>query len=421
MKKHEKYNTVKQFACLLLACLLLLPAAAFAEGGGEVAGQLPLAAEPDSGIIDSDALNSWMDGFLKEHDITGNWQDFSVGFCYTGTGDCWYYDADVWMYSASLYKVPVSMLMAEKEAAGELTPESIVMGCTLEYLESTALVYSNNDSGHAMVSFLGGTYNGKCSDMTEKFTDLPAEYFSQDFLDVSYYTARYMTQVMKTLYTGGDAAYPHVIPYLEQAQPNEYFNLNPTLKSYGVAQKYGAFEETYAGKNNNHCAAIIYTPTPIIVVVMTRNIGEYQARIAEVGAYLADYALGLDEKAKEAAAPDPAPPAAVEPETAPAAAAEPAAPELPADQTGGGEAPAAAPVTASEVPPAEAVVEEEGARRVPTAVIVVGIAVLSAVGGAFTVLSRRNHRQPVRREEQPRRKDEQPPREEEADRYRPRH
>ncbi|MBQ6317599.1 MAG: hypothetical protein IJI13_08745, partial [Oscillospiraceae bacterium] len=71
MKKHEKYNTVKQFACLLLACLLLLPAAAFAEGGGEVAGQLPLAAEPDSGIIDSDALNSWMDGFLKEHDITG--------------------------------------------------------------------------------------------------------------------------------------------------------------------------------------------------------------------------------------------------------------------------------------------------------------------------------------------------------------
>ena len=421
MKKHEKYNTVKQFACLLLACLLLLPAAAFAEGGGEVAGQLPLAAEPDSGIIDSDALNSWMDGFLKEHDITGNWQDFSVGFCYTGTGDCWYYDADIWMYSASLYKVPVSMLMAEKEAAGELTPESIVMGCTLEYLESTALVYSNNDSGHAMVSFLGGTYNGKCSDMTEKFTDLPAEYFSQDFLDVSYYTARYMTQVMKTLYTGGDAAYPHVIPYLEQAQPNEYFNLNPTLKSYGVAQKYGAFEETYAGKNNNHCAAIIYTPTPIIVVVMTRNIGEYQARIAEVGAYLADYALDLDEKAKETAVPDPAPPAAAEPETAPAAAAEPAAPELPADQTGGGEAPAAAPVTASEVPPAEAVVEEEGARRVPTAVIVVGIAVLSAVGGAFTVLSRRNRRQPVRREEQPRRKEEQPPREEEADRYRPRH
>ena len=428
MKNHEKKQIVRNLTCLLLALLLLVPAAAFAEDGENIAGQSPVSGETGSGIIDVEALNSWMDGFLKQHDITGSWQDFSVGFCYTGTGDCWYYDADVWMYSASLYKVPVSMLMAEKEAAGELTPESIVMGCTLEYLESTALVYSNNDSGHAMVSFLGGTYNGKCSDMTEKYTDLPAEYFSQDFLDVSYYTARYMTQVMKTLYTGGDAAFPHVIPYLEQAQPNEYFNLNPTLKSYGVAQKYGAFEETYAGTNNNHCAAIIYTPTPIIVVVMTRNIGEYQARIAEVGAYLADYAIQLDEKAKQAAAaPDPAPPAAAEPEAAPDAAAEPAVPDTSADQTGGGEASAApavtAPaVTASEVPPAEAVVEEQGARRVPTAVIVVFIAVLSAVGGAFTVLSRRNRQQPSRREEeQPSRREEQPPREQEPDRYRPRH
>ncbi|MBQ6318016.1 MAG: hypothetical protein IJI13_10920, partial [Oscillospiraceae bacterium] len=66
-----KTQTLKNCICFLLALLLLLPAAAFAEGGGEVAGQLPLAAEPDSGIIDSDALNSWMDGFLKEHDITG--------------------------------------------------------------------------------------------------------------------------------------------------------------------------------------------------------------------------------------------------------------------------------------------------------------------------------------------------------------
>lgn len=415
MKNHEKKQIVRNLTCLLLALLLLVPAAAFAEDGENIAGQSPVSGETGSGIIDAEALNSWMDGFLKQHDITGSWQDFSVGFCYTGTGDCWYYDADVWMYSASLYKVPVSMLMAEKEAAGELSPDSIVMGCTLDYLESTALVYSNNDSGHAMVSYLGGTYNGKCSDMTEKFTDLPEDYYDQDFYDVSYYTARYMTQVMKTLYTGGDEAFPHVIPYLEQAQPDEYFNLNPTLKNYGVAQKYGAFEETYAGKNNNHCAAIINTPTPIIVVVMTRNIGEYQARIAEVGAYLADYAIQLDEKAKQAAAaPDPAPPPAEEAAASPAAE-EPTATGLPADQAGGEEAPATPPMTASEDLLPEAVIEKEGARRVPSAVIVVGIAVLSAIGGAFTVLSRR--KQP----EKPHRTEKQPPRKEEPDCYRPRH
>ena len=256
----------------------------------------------DSGIIDAELLNGWMEGFLQAHDCMGEGQDFSVGFCYTGTGDCWFYNPDIWMYAASLYKVPVSMLMAEKEVAGELTPESIVMGCTFEYLESTALIYSNNDTALAMVSYLGGTSKNRCSVMTEKFTDLPADYYSQEFLDVSYYTARHMTQVMKTLYEGGDEAFPRVISYLRQAQPDEYFNSNPTLKSYGVAQKYGLFEQTHLGLDNHHCAAIIDTPTPIIVVVMTRNIDEFQARIADVGAYLVDYSLRLDEKRNEAAA-----------------------------------------------------------------------------------------------------------------------
>ena len=403
-----KNRTVKNSICLLLALLVLVPAAAFAEEGGNADAQAALNLPNDTGIIDAELLNTWMDGFLQSHDITGKWQDFSVGFCYTATGDCWFYNPDIWMYSASLYKVPVSMLMAEKEAAGELTPESIVMGCTFEYLESTALVYSNNDSGHAMVSYLGGTYNGKCSDMTEKFTDLPPEYFSQDFLDVSYYTARYMTQVMRTLYEGGDEAFPHVIPYLLQAQPGEYFNLNPTLKSYGVAQKYGAFEETYAGKNNNHCAAIIYTPTPIVVVVMSRNIGEYQARIADVGAYLADYSLQLDEKLKEQTAggtPEAEPPAALETappeEPAPAEIPEqaPAAPEVP-------ETPAPAPF---EPQSEEEVVARQGARRIPTATIVVFIAILSALAAAVTLLRRRKTR-PEKRSPQ-----------KDRDSYRPRH
>ena len=405
-----KKRIVKNLTSILLALALLLPAAAFAEESENlVAGSSP-NTENDTGIIDAELLNSWMDGFLQQHDITGKWQDFSVGFCYTGTGDFWYYNPDIWMYSASLYKVPVSMLMAEKEAAGELTQDSIVMGCTLEYLESTALVYSNNDSGHAMVSYLGGTYNGKCSDMTEKFTDLPEDYFSQDFLDVSYYSSRYMTQVMKTLYDGGEEAFPHVISYLLEAQPNEYYNLNSTLKNYGVAQKYGAFEETYAGKNNNHCAAVIYTPTPIIVVVMTRNVGEYQARIADVGAHLADYALQLDEKVKEQTTAEEEPvtelPAAVET----LAMAESNSPEMAVETS---ETPAAA---SAEPRSEETVVEMEGARRVPASTIVVGIAVLCALGVAVTVLSRKKPKKKKRN-----RAEEQTCRTEEPDRYRPRH
>ena len=285
---------------MTLLMLAVMSTAAFAEAApnGEEAAAEPAAlpTEESSGIIDASELQQWMDGFVREHNLNQNYMRFSVGFWYSGTGDSWYYDADQWMYSASLYKVPVSMLMAEKEAAGELTQDTVVNGTTLEYLESTALIYSNNDSGHSMVSWLGGTYSGKCSDMTIKFTDLPDSYFDQDFYDVSYYTARYMTQVMSTLYQGGDAKFPHVLDYLKQAQPDDYYNRNTALKSsYTIAQKFGAYEEAN-GNNNNHCTAVIYTPNPIVVTVMTRNVGEYQDIIAAVGGHLAEYALQLDQK-----------------------------------------------------------------------------------------------------------------------------
>ena len=255
------------------------------------------ASAEDAGLIDTERLDQWMSGYVEEHGLNANYERFSVGFCYTATGESWYYDADQWMYSASLYKVPVSMLMAEKEAAGELTQDTNVLGMPLQYWESTALTYSNNDSGHAMVDYLGGTYLGKCSDMTIRFTDLPEDYFDEDFFVNSYYTARYMTQIMRTLCEGGEEQFPHVIEYLLPAQPDGYLNLS--LKGrYDVAQKYGSYEEPN-GNKNDHIAAIVYTPTPIIVTVMTRNVGDYQSRMAEIGEYLADYALELDAKVAE--------------------------------------------------------------------------------------------------------------------------
>ena len=287
----------KTWFSLLLALLLLLSCVpeAFAEEPPAAVGT------DDSGLIDAAALDSWMEEYVAQNGLNGDYQVFSVGFCYTGTGDFWFWNADQWMYSASLYKVPVSMLLAEKEAAGELTQDTVIANQyasgTLAHLESTALTFSNNDSGHALVEYMGGSYAGKCADQIVKFTSLPESYFtSDDFNNLSYYTARFMTHVMKTLYDGGEEAFPHVIEYLLDAQPNDYYNSDAGLKgSYAIAQKYGAFVEQN-GNNNNHCAAIIYTPTPVIVVVMTKNVGDYQRRIAEVGSHLAGYALELDEK-----------------------------------------------------------------------------------------------------------------------------
>ena len=414
-------KTGRQILALIMTVLMVsaMCAAAFAEtapsegaavAAPEADAQLP-AAE-DSGIIDAAALQQWMDGFVQEHNLNQDYMRFSVGFWYSGTGDSWYYDADQWMYSASLYKVPVSMLMAEKEAAGELTQDSVVNGTTLEYLESTALIYSNNDSGHSMVSWLGGTYAGKCSDMTIKFTDLPESYFEQDFYDVSYYTARYMTQVMSTLYQGGDAKFPHVLDYLKQAQPDDYYNRNAALKgSYTIAQKFGAYEEGN-GNNNNHCAAVIYTPNPIVVTVMTRNIGDYQSLIAEVGGHLADYALQLDqnlESWKQAQAEQ----AAAELAAAELAAAQQATAESGTTATANSEtqsiaspAPVSAEANPVSVPTqteeVQGTVQENAAppaaqKRIPTAVLIIAgvlVAVLIIAAALLVIAKRRAAEEP---------------------------
>ena len=387
------------FSVLLTLLLLLscLPAA-LADGEQDASAADSVLAEDglmqpeETGIIDGGALTAWMDDYVALNGLGGEYQRFSVGFCYTATGDCWFYHADDWMYSASLYKVPVSMLMAEKEAAGEIFPDTVITNMygsgTLEKLESTALILSSNDSGHIMVEYLGGTYNGKCAGQTVRFTPLGESYFTEeDFEDLSYYTARYMTYVMKTLFEGGDETFPHVEDYLREAQPGEYYNTDATLSHYGVAQKYGAFVEQN-GNNNNHCAAIIYTPTPIIAVVMTRNVGDYQRRIGEVGAHLAQVALELDEK-QAALEQEALAKAAAEAEAQAAAEAEAAA--AAATPNPGPAAPAVSAAPASDVSPAVPSVspspDEGNARNFPLWPVLAALFVAAVVAVAVALRS----------------------------------
>ncbi len=362
---------------LLLALILLLSLAqgALAEEAAP-SDNAPSDAE-DTGIIDGEALDKWMDAFLLEHQITGELQDFSVGFCYTATGDFWYYDADVFMYSASLYKVPVAMLIAEKEAAGELTQDSVIMNNTVQYLESTALTFSSNPSGHAMVDYMGGTDAGKCTDQITRFSQLPDSYFTDNYYNFSYYTARFMTQVMKTLYDGGDEAFPHIIEYLLPANPDGY--LNRSLKDrFDVAQKSGAYKEGN-GKDNNHIASIIYTPTPIIVVIMTRNVPNYELRMAEVGEHLADYAIQLDGQLEAYLQAQAATPAPTEEPAAPAEGEEPAAPAEPASE--------------AKTPIANNFTSEN---RMKPMWIIAGVTVLAAVAAVLLMLPGKDERKEKR-------------------------
>ena len=281
------------------------------------------ADEPDTGIIDAAYLDSW----LSENYPA----DVSVGFIYTRTGDAYYYNADDWMYSASMYKVCANMLLSEKMRDEGFGLSDTYNGMTWEYLMSSSLVASNNDSGHYIVDYLGGTYSGKASDQAKKFApSLADDYYTQDFYDYSYYTARFMTEVMRTLYEGGDEQYPYVQSYMRQAQPDDYFH-EKLGDRYEIEQKYGAFEEK-TGNKLNHCTGIIYTPTPIIVTVMTRNVSAWMDKIGDISQFLADYSLELDLLPDPTPQPTPVPAEVVpteEPVAVPTATASPVPTSMP--------------------------------------------------------------------------------------------
>lgn len=295
---------LKKVLTVLLALALLLPLAPQALA----LDHDQRAAEPNLNVVDEAALQGIVDGLIQERQL--NADNISVGYCYTATGETWYYRPDDWYYAASLYKVPLSMLFAEKEKAGELTQESDISGVTLGYAEEVVLVNSNNDYAHVMMNYLGGDKTSR--ELYQSYSSMPSEDFIQDYYDYAYFSVRFMTDVMKTLYYEQDR-FPHIIDLLKQAQPGEWFRKNED-QGYEIAQKYGSYNEYNRNLYNNTCG-IVYTPQPFLLVVLSRNIGDAQQFIADLERKMADYTVGLDgalEQARQQAALAPEQPAETE-------------------------------------------------------------------------------------------------------------
>lgn len=263
------------FALILcIACLCSLSVCAFAED------------EKPMQLIDPDELQQITEDFIEANGLRE--QNFSVGYCYTATGDTWYFNGDEWYYSASMYKVPLMMLLAELEAKGEIDRDTPIKNLPLGQAEESILTYSHNDFAHLMMSYFGTEPD--CRDLYKQYSDLPDDYYISDFRDYSYFTAHFMTDVMKTLYYENER-FPNIVDCLLVAQPENYYNR--TITEYDVAQKYGALKEF------NHTTAIVYTPNPFIITVMTRHCGPYEQVISDYGKLMEEYTLKLDAKLDE--------------------------------------------------------------------------------------------------------------------------
>ena len=269
---------MRRILCFLLSLLVLLSLPA-----------LSAFAEEESGILDAEALQSLVESFIAEKGL--NPDRLSVGYVYTATGDTWYYNPDTWYYSASIYKVPLMMLLAQQEYNGEITRDTKLKGLPLGYAEEVILTYSHNDYAHLMMSVVADT-EPECRDMYKQFVDLPDDYYISDFRDYSYFTARFMTQVLTTLYNNQER-FPNILDCLLVAQPEHYFRVY--LSQYSIAQKYGSFRD-YSNRDWNHTAGVIYTPNPILLTIMTQDEPEPEYLIAELAKRMVDYTLELDGK-----------------------------------------------------------------------------------------------------------------------------
>lgn len=334
MERRMKTRNIKRAVSLVLitAIMVLAPAGAvpaFAEQSG---GETAPAPEPtptpeitEDGHFDAELLEQWVNAYLKADGWDEPQCSMSIGLWYSGTDETWFYNPDEWMYGVDWSKLPISMVFAEKTANGELANDSVITGISLEYALQTVLENSSGPSFYSMVTYLGGNTTSNCAELVPQYANLPDSYYTDDFYQGSYYTARIMTEVTKTLFLGGDERFPNVLEYMKQSQPWDMFKRDDLIRSLNASQTHAAYWGDGAG-DYIHCTGVVYTPTPIVLTIMMKNISDLDI-LGGVAHHIAALAIQMDEKqsqieaAEETAATDPA---AAENENSPGSAAAPA-------------------------------------------------------------------------------------------------
>lgn len=274
----------------LLLCAALLSALA-----------LPALAEEKKGVVDDAALTEMVEGFLREQGIPTD--RVGIGFCFPATGEEWFYNPDTWFYPASMYKVPLMMQLAECVYLGDVAPDTKIKGEGLDTYFNYILVHSNNDYAHNVRDFLNIHFVGAAGDdawreEVKKYARLTE--YDPRYMEYCYFSPRYITQVLETLYADPDR-FPGVLDNMLKAEQGHYFRLANEMHVYDIAQKYGSYSDM-EGTDWNHNCGIIYTPQPFILTVMTRNVPNYEWVIGHFALLFAEYALSIETEVTEYAA-----------------------------------------------------------------------------------------------------------------------
>ena len=211
----------------------------------------------ESGAYDfSNGLDSAVGAYLASHS-TLNENSFSMGFYNTVTGESWYYNPDTYFVGGSVYKLPLCMLYADMLAEGTRQNSDRVGNYTISYAMQLAMVNSSNEAADALVDGLHLDYR-TYRQQAAGYSGLDIDSIPESYYTDNTYSPRFMIGVLQRLYENSEH-YNEILFWMTQANPNEYFRLNPS--PYTIAQKYGSY---------THCDAavgIVYAPQPYLLAV----------------------------------------------------------------------------------------------------------------------------------------------------------
>lgn len=285
--------------------------AAAAEGAEEASSEEEEIPEmTEDGHIDGEKLKLWLENYLAADHWDEPQCSISVCFWYSGSDETWMYNPDEWMYGVNWSKLPICMNFAEKLGKGELSNDTSINGITLEYALQTVLENSSSPSYSSMIVYLGGNTTSNCAEMVPQYANLPEDYYTDEFYNESYYTARIMMEVTKTLYLAEEGRFPNVLEYMKKSQPWDMFNRDQWIREIlHTSQAHVASWGNGAG-DYIHCTGVIYTNSPIVLTIMMKNISDIDIMggIAHHFCYLANnmywkqYEIEKAKKASEAEA-----------------------------------------------------------------------------------------------------------------------
>lgn len=251
------------------------------------------ATEPEEETSDyftewSEGLDEIMADYMAEHGLTED--NFAMGYLYTGTGEYWYFNEEAMMIGGSIYKVPLNMRITEKVAAGELSWDDRVHGHILEEAMRQSITYSNNDISHSLQRYLVGYRYGYYRAYREeiaKFSGKTLEDMPADYIYTNRFSAEYMLNTLVYLYEHSED-FEHIIGFMKDAHPGRYFRLYEG--EYEIAHKYGMLDTAL------NDIAIVYTPNPFLLVVMTDGAYPSEQILGELCQLATEYTLELDAK-----------------------------------------------------------------------------------------------------------------------------